>query len=289
MQSMTEILQETSPITPEYLKEKVQSIPLLPATVREVMEILESDSVDFALLEASLGKDPPLVMRVLSVANSPFYGFCGKIDSLHQACLILGLHTTHHIVMGVGIMEIFHAERGKHLDLVTLWQHSAAVGAAARVLADAVKIDPDKTFTSGLLHDTGKMVLDIYFTEDYAPVLAYQKAAGCLLQEAETKVLGLDHSVVGGVVAERWKLPRPVIDAIAGHHSAFKPDCSLMAALIHLANYLVHRLKITDGDDSGVPDLQPEALLWLGLAPADLGRLLPLIEEMARTATVSVT
>ncbi len=282
---MTGTLKETRPITPEYLEEKVRSVPSLPAAAREVMEILKSDNVDFALMEASLGKDPSLVLRVLSVANSPFYGFCGKVASLHQACMVLGLHTTRHIVMGASIMEIFHAERGSHLDLAALWRHSAAVGAAAKILASEAEIDPDKTFTAGLLHDIGKMVLDVYFTDDYAMVLAYQKAAGCLLQEAEEKVLGLDHSVVGGVVARRWRLPQPIIDAIVGHHSTAKLDCALMAALVHVADYMVHRY----GADAGRVALQPEALLWLGLDLEDLERLSPQIEELAEAAMVSMT
>ena len=249
----------------EILKEKAQTIEL-PATVREVLQILDQDDVDFSRLESVLRADPGLVMRILAVANSPFYGFSGEIVSLRHACMVLGLHTIRHIIMGVGVLEAFPAAAGNHLDVKHFRQHSAATGAVAQVLSGAVDLDPDKAFTAGLLHDIGKMVLDVHFPNAYARVLIQQCNMSCRARDAELSVLGMDHAQVGAVVAEAWKLPAQIRDAIGRHHDVAGVDCPLMAALVHVADYTAHRVHHAVGQDGDpLPELRPEALLWLGL------------------------
>ena len=53
---------------------------------------------------------------------------------------------------------------------------------------------------------------------------------------AERRELGIDHALVGGVMA-RWGLPQPLAAAIEHHHG---DDVSDEAALVRLADMLAH-------------------------------------------------
>ena len=53
----------------------------------------------------------------------------------------------------------------------------------------------------------------------------------------ERRELGVDHALVGGVLARRWGLPRSIASVIERHHA---DDAEGEAALIRLADMLAH-------------------------------------------------
>lgn len=266
------------------LEQEVRKLPPLPATVLEVMEALNRTDVDFTILENKIGQDPSLVTRVLSVANSPFYGFSGEISNLKEACLVLGTHTTRNIVLTAGVVRNLTAERANHLDLVGLWRHATATGVAARVLAGHVGADGDTAFTAGLLHDIGKMVLDIFFPKDYAQVLAHRDSKDCLLREAEREVMGFDHSLVGACVAARWSLPGAICAALGAHHRPAGKGGTRLGALVHVADIVARGLELGDGGDPLIPPLDPAALTKLGLDLESIAGSLGEIEALSQGA-----
>ena len=54
---------------------------------------------------------------------------------------------------------------------------------------------------------------------------------------AERRELGIDHALVGGVMARRWGLPQQLAAAIEHHHA---DDATGEAALVRLADMLAH-------------------------------------------------
>ncbi|OOZ42230.1 hypothetical protein BOW53_01225 [Solemya pervernicosa gill symbiont] len=174
------------------VEREILEFPPLPEAVREVTALFGHDHVSFAALEKKICQDPALTARVLAVANSAFYGFGGKISSLKQACMILGLHTTRNIVTSLGVISNLKSGRGSGLDISGLWHHSAGVAGAAKVLSKYAGVEEGEAFTSGLLHDVGKMVFDIYYSREYREVLSCCSETNILLREAELKVLSFD-------------------------------------------------------------------------------------------------
>ncbi|MDH5735097.1 MAG: HDOD domain-containing protein, partial [Gammaproteobacteria bacterium] len=201
----------------EELKRNINDIPPLPVAVVEAMRILESEEVNFYELQAIITKDAGLSSRVLSIANSPFYGMDGKVSSIKESCVILGTHTLRNIIIAAGMMGKFPSDMGHLLDLKELWRHSYATGVAASLLSEYCGIEQEKAFTAGLLHDIGKMVLDVYFQGEYMAVIQYCEQADFLLADAETHILGVDHAEIGEMIARRWNLPEEIVNAISGH------------------------------------------------------------------------
>jgi len=83
-------------------------MPELPAMAAKVMEALENSEVDYTLLEKKISKDPVLMVRVCRLRTQPFIVFSGKINSLEQACIYLGVHIMRNIVMSSCIMNSLH-------------------------------------------------------------------------------------------------------------------------------------------------------------------------------------
>jgi putative nucleotidyltransferase with HDIG domain len=119
-----------------------------------------------------------------------------------------------------------------------LWHHSLAAGAAAEWLAQALRYpNPEEAYVSGLLHDIGKLLLDQFVLNNYKELIDYVRLYRLQLWQVEERLLGIDHARVGGLVAERWNFPVPLVDAIRFHHApSFARANQQLPAIVNLAN-----------------------------------------------------
>jgi DNA-binding CsgD family transcriptional regulator len=89
---------------------------------------------------------------------------------------------------------------------------------------------------TSLLHDVGKLVL-IHAYPGYPRQVHGDARTPEERLERERSELGVDHAVVGGVLARRWGLPQSIASAIERHHSE---DVAGGSSLIRLADMLAH-------------------------------------------------
>lgn len=272
-------------LTLEHLDSGIQQLPALSLTVLEALATIDRGDSDFAALERIIAQDPALAARVLRVANSPFYGFSAHIGSVHDACVVLGIYTVRNIVLAAGVLDRFPPTAGGAFDRVAFWQHAVGVGAAARALARRLRQDAELAFTAGLLHDLGKLVLDAHFPDAFAAVLTERDRAHCLLRAAEEKTLGFDHTAVGARVAKHWRLPEPIVEAIARHHAPGQGPAAPVVDLVHIADIVCRGLEIGDGGDALIPVLAGDSLRRLGLSLDALKDCLPEVEEGVATGS----
>jgi hypothetical protein len=61
--------------------------------------------------------------------------------------------------------------------------------------------------------------------------IAESLGRGQSLEELELELLGYDHAEVGDILAQRWKLPADIQDAVARHHSAPVDEVSLAGVI----------------------------------------------------------
>ena len=145
--------------------------------------------------------------------------------------------------------------------------HAVATQHAADRLSLRIDFpDRDELLISSLLHDIGKLVL----------VQAYPGYPGQIHTTARTpeqrihterRELGIDHALVGGVMARRWGLPQQLAAAIEHHHAE---DVTGEAALVRLADMLAHYAQ----GQAVSPDQLLAVARRIGLGPQDLREVL---------------
>jgi HD-like signal output (HDOD) protein len=114
------------------------------------------------------------------------------------------------------------------------------VGAVSRRLGEALhpKI-PAYTFTAGLLHDIGKVVLGTFADVDPAPILELVEKEQTDLASAERRILGIDHAEVGASLLENWNLPAYLAEVVRWHHEPEKESGqAVVAGLVYVADAL---------------------------------------------------
>ncbi len=97
--------------------------------------------------------------------------------------------------------------------------HSVAVASCARRIAEAISgLDPQLAWSAGLLHDIGKFALQDVMPKSLAAIAREAEAANAALYAIEHNHLGTNHTLLGKQLAQRWRLPQPILLAIWLHH-----------------------------------------------------------------------
>jgi putative nucleotidyltransferase with HDIG domain len=242
-----------SRIAPEQLAAGVQDLPSLPAVVMELLGSIEQEDVDISVLAKKVSYDGALTAKTLRLANSSAFGLQVKVTTIQQAITFLGFQATRNLITAAALTGCFPSGRCPGFDNRAFWRHSIATAACARGLARRMRFNQDFAFTAGLLHDIGKLVLVTAHPDAYAEVLARRAAHGGEWRDAERDVLGLDHVDAGVALADHWQFSDTMRQAIAFHHAPATQGAGFLAAIVHVADAIVHGLDIAGDPHELVP------------------------------------
>lgn len=203
---------------------EISHIATLPEITLKIVELVESPRSTAQDLHKVISNDPALCTRILKVVNSSFYGLPGQIGSINRAIVMLGLNAVKNIAIAASLAKLFRGgDIGASLTPRRLWEHSVAVGATTKLLADRLKIGlGDEAFLAGLMHDIGIMV---EMQVDRGKLVEAVRLAGAdsrgvpcnSLQGAEEQTFGADHQAFGAALCDKWKFPRS-FSLVTGHH-----------------------------------------------------------------------
>lgn len=275
----------------EIILKRIRDIPSLPDVVNKILSLISQPNTPASEVARLISYDPGLTSKVLRMVNSAAYGFQRQISSIQHGIMILGFNNVRGLVLSASIFKLFegHTHPGG-LNHKQFWEHSLGTAIAARVLAKALCVpDADDIFSAAMLHDIGKVVLDVYFGPEYAKVLLearkqHTSMHGAAFRHLEESVMGLTHTSIGGQLAVKWKLPMTITEVIQHHH---QPDqaqnCEAMVYLVALAD----EMAVLQYEKAGVFYLEhftPELLDYFNLEEDSLKELMAILKEDIHSA-----
>ncbi len=199
--------------------ESIKQLPMLPSTAAEALHLIDNPRTSAGALGKIIERDQALVARVLKIANSPFYGFPREISTIDLAIVVLGFDAIKETILSLVIQGVFAHTRSTQLNIQEFWKYSIFCGAAARYLARRLGYRlAGEAFVAGLMHDIGVLIIAQSFPRELDSIRTEQRVRNFTLTEAEHHVLAATHCEIGAWLAERWNLPRQLINAIAYHH-----------------------------------------------------------------------
>ena len=244
---------------------KISSLPTVFSRVNELLNDPTSCAADFVKV---ISQDQALTARLLRLANSAFYGFPSRIDTVTRAIIIIGFRQLRDLVLATSVLDVFRGVgEDNSFSIEAFWRHSLACGVASRVLTIYKREEnPERYFVAGLLHDIGRLVLLESCPEQYREVFMITKEENRLMYEVEGDVFGFTHAEVGKELLSLWRLPPSLEDAVGFHHDPRGGDSSSSYEdVVHIANILVHASGLGSSGDHFVPPLNQEAWERIGL------------------------
>ncbi len=233
---------------------EIGTLPSLPVLQREVMNEIESSDPSVSKIGEIIKKDVGMSAKVLQIVNSAFTGLRQDVSDATQAAGLLGIENLRGIVLMIGAFSLEeNNELPKCLSLNSLWSHSLTVGEYSRKIALSKTVDKklaDDSFTAGLLHDVGELVIALKMPDEYSKIVKKAKQKKMSLFDAEKEVFGSTHAAVGGYLLKLWGLPEQVVEAIALHStpSASKTEGFSALTAVHLAEYFASERTSADGE-----------------------------------------
>ena len=280
-----------APPTGEALKQRIlrhmKDLPPIPQTIFKAREIMANPDSDFKELSNLFETDQAIAAKILKIANSPYYGYSGKITSIQRASVILGHKTLVELLTVIGTAGLLGNKlEGYWLDSGALWKHSLAVAFGSRIIANTIKPAlSNDAFTSGLIHDVGKLILDQHVKERWELFQNFMDDGEHTFLDAEKKILDLDHAEVASEVCKKWNIPEPLIVAIRYHHHPSQSNGSELAYIVHVADAIAMMTSLGMGIDGTLYQMDDTAMEFLNLREENLndimGQVLEAIQKIA--------
>ncbi|WP_081685683.1 HDOD domain-containing protein [Candidatus Solirubrobacter pratensis] len=217
--------------------EALEVFPALAESRNRLLALISEERPSIADVVRAIESDVALVISVMRLANGLESPRRGQVESVVGSVEVLSPEAVQRLAANAETFEFF--ERGKTWDAAPerFRLHAVAVQRAAdRLAASAGYGHRDRLLVTALLHDVGKLVLmhayPGYPKQVHGPARTPEERL-----HYERRELGVDHALVGGVLARRWNLPKAVASAIERHHS---DDAQGDAAFVRLADMLAH-------------------------------------------------
>ncbi len=202
--------------------------------LRDALEHLGSDTELHDLIEP-LGRDPALSARVIGLANSAFFARAVPVETIELAAARIGARRVRQLIFMQRVSEALLDGTVSPV-MEEVWQRSIAVGYLSESIAAKVgRVEPQRAFASGLLHDLGTMII-----ADRAPELLklmLEASFGVTLHQLFKRILGATPTEVGHSAAHQHDFPSPLAEVMVGYANPRLSDPP-MVLVVHVARAL---------------------------------------------------
>ncbi len=243
--------------------DRIDEFPTLPTVYTKLSDVMSNHRSTPSDVANIISQDQASATKILKAANSSIYGFRGRITTITQAITYIGFEEVKNLVLALSIIQMFFkSDAPSSFNPVNLWKHSIAVGIITRHAGNTIGVrDLENYFIAGILHDIGKLLLYKYVPDDYAKAYNYSFTNKVSLRESELKFIGISHSVVGDLLAEKWRLPISIRDVISNLYTGrVSGKLSLLVSCVHVANIAATMLELGDNNDEIIP--KPNKDVW---------------------------
>lgn len=227
-------------MSPHQLAQEVENLFSLPELYFQIKKTIEHPKSTLMDVANIISQDPNICARLLKIANSSFFGFASKIETIDRAISIMGLAHLQNLVLAISATKSFNAINNELISMKDFWLHSVYVATISQLLARKCQIlDNERLFVSGLLHDIGHLVIYTTLPTHVNQVLVRAKNEERPLEQLETEIFGFNYADVGGELLKHWQLPASLYQPVQNHtHCQTDDEFALDTAIIHLANIM---------------------------------------------------
>jgi len=273
-----------NPISPELAKKltmAVERMPAFPKSVQKILELTRNLDCEPAQLVQVIEKDPVMTVKILRVLNSAYYSLPNKITSVNHSVVYLGFNTIKNLALSIASVGILPKQNIAGFDIQQYLLHSLTTAGIAKLLgAKLPGTDPMDCYIAGLLHDFGKVVFAQFLPNDFNLAMQKSHQENISLHVAEQQVIGVDHSVVGSMLAEKWQFPQALIDCIRNHHSEDSGEGGMWSS-VYTANQISKKLAFGNSGNPSIEPLPPAVRNYFG---GDIDDIITTLGDLTKIA-----
>lgn len=232
---------------PEELVKDISRLASLPSVCIKINKMVDENRSATEIGKA-ISNDVDLSARLLKIANSAFYGFASKIETITRAVTVIGDRELRSLVLATSAVEAFNKIPIDIASMASFWRHSLQCAIVSRLISSQCGLkQQEQLFLSGLLHDIGHLVLFLKCADLEKEIMVNAALLNEDVHKEEKKVLGFDHAFAGGLLLSEWGLPASLVVPVSYHHEpSLASEFKLETAIVHVANLVAKNLQQKD-------------------------------------------
>jgi HD-like signal output (HDOD) protein len=216
-------------------------IPNLPKEVLELDEQLSSRFPNNQTITEIIQSNTKLSGEVLRIVNSPVIKTTHPVKTIRDAVDILGYTNLKNLVLASALQNLFNTA-----EVNEIIEHSKDVAFCCAELSELVQgVSRDEAYLVGLFHNAGALLLASK-DSGYIKTFARFNTHPISTLNQELSQYGANHTFVGLLIGQKWRLSIEVLNAIMTHHMACdqikNDDVRAMVAMIKVANVVVNEV-----------------------------------------------
>ncbi|MCK4541537.1 MAG: HDOD domain-containing protein [Spirochaetales bacterium] len=253
-------LENLSLLSDAIVKE-IDELPQFPENIVSLQRMLSDPDSEITHIARQISTDPSLTADLLKIVNSAQFMLPKRVDNIVEAVKLLGLRALTNLLYSYGTQKLLD----KHQRW--LWDHSYRTAYYAYHLARNFKKKKDildDAYVGGILHDMGKIIFADVHPNLLERIVKFCKDRNLGRDFIEDLSAGLNHAEIGGMIAEKWNFPTPLIEAIKYHHEPSR--CSQENRNVVYAVYLANAICNVEDKEITYDQLEPAALKSYGIS-----------------------
>ncbi|MEJ5299849.1 MAG: HDOD domain-containing protein [Thermodesulforhabdaceae bacterium] len=206
-----------------------EGFPVFRRTLEFISSLENSQEPVPKLAEKILG-DPGMAIKLIQIANSPFFNPGDRVKTVTRAIMLLGLQNVKGIALGLALLDDL-IKKGRRKRISELFVRSLARAIMARNLGSAIRCPyPEEIYISGLLYDIGELALELLIDPDVLEEIEEKaKRNGQNLEIVQKEELGFSVKDLSREITSKWKLSSILERFFAGDVSSPEILCVKVA------------------------------------------------------------
>jgi signal transduction histidine kinase/HD-like signal output (HDOD) protein len=261
----------------------IKEIPELPEYAKIAISSTLTGEKSIDQLIRTVRDSPSITLKLLKVANSPFYARVHPVTNIKDAIVLLGYKTVKNIIISITIRNLFQNKELEWFDYNAFFLHSIAVATLCEECAQIANLkETEELYTAGILHDIGKAIFLESTGERYTEIAELITKERLPFREAEREIFGFDHTDVSKFLLRYWDIPEELIlPACEYHRTDLNPkdrDFSRIA-IVKIANEIAHIIGYVTHLKEPPYTSSEEIIKSMGILNEDLDSILETLKE----------
>lgn len=227
------------------LLQQFNNVKTLPQVAIRLSKLISDETSNMHDFEKMIRMDPTLVVRLLRLVNSPYYGLQQKLENISRAVVFIGMKNLRNMIVTDAMKDIFsNGSDEKLFSRRQLWLHCTATSICSQLISERIFGQKgENAFLCGILHDVGMIVEDQVAEDMFLKSCRAYKQNSKSITDYEREILGTDHCEVGYLLAQDWNVPEEVQEGIAHHHEKLSDVLpSSVTGITQISIYIVTKM-----------------------------------------------
>jgi len=192
---------------------KAGEIFVLSDSFIRIKELIDDESSTIDDISDVIIIDPALTGTILKLANSSFFNYPGKIDTISKAVLVLGITEVYNLVIAYFTTQAFKSVNAEQDYLDRFWEKSVDCALLIKFFGCTLNVaNAERLFILGMLHNLGELVVKQISPDKFNE---YQNGEdSCLPWNIQRDVLGFTFGECGAELLKLWQLPYNLVSPI---------------------------------------------------------------------------